>query len=272
MGREFEKKEMKIFDFHLHPGYDFHNDELGYEITPELFVEGLKKSGICFCAGSAIHKADSKRPMEEYAEIVPRLNREAYAFYERYPDLFTPGIHIHPEFVERSCREVEYYASKGVRLIGELVPYMMGWDLYSDPRVIEILRVAADRGMVLSFHPSKNTDDMETLFKALPDMKIVVAHLDGYGLYDWSIEMMKRYENVYFDISAHGIDRPGMLRDAVDRVGRERILYGSDYPGYAQEPFLDAVRKAGLTEEEQEAIFYRNAERLLGLRIPDEGK
>ena len=62
---------MKIFDFHLHPGYDFHNDELGYEITPELFVQGLAACGVDFCAGSVIHKADTSRPLDEYAEILP---------------------------------------------------------------------------------------------------------------------------------------------------------------------------------------------------------
>jgi len=264
-----ESEKMKIFDFHLHPGYDFHNDELGYEITPEIFTQGLKKSGISFCAGSTIHKADASRPLEEYSEIFPRLNRESYAFYERYPQIYTPGIHIHPEFPKLSCREIEYYADKGVRLIGELVPYMQRWEFFSDTRLIEILKLASERKMVLSFHPSNNTEDMEGLFKALPDLKIVVAHLDGYGLYDWSIEMMRKYENVYFDISAHGINRAGMLRDAVNKVGKEKILYGSDYPGYSHTPFTSAVQNSGLSDCEQEAIFYKNAERLLGIKIPD---
>ena len=260
---------MKIFDFHLHPGYDFHNDKLGYEITPEIFVDGLKKSGISFCCGSVIHKADAKRPVEEYEEIIPRLNREAYTFYEAYSDIYTPGIHIHPDFVELSCAEIQYYANLGVKLVGEAVPYLMNWKNYSDPRVIEILSLASEKGMVFNFHPNTNVDDMEGLFKALPEMKTVVAHLDGYGLYDWSIDMMKKYENVYFDISAHGIDREGMLRDAVNKVGSERILYGSDYPGYSEAPFINLVLNSGLTDEEIDNIFCKNAERLLNIKLPD---
>ncbi|MBR5601250.1 MAG: hypothetical protein IKW24_01320, partial [Clostridia bacterium] len=93
---------MKIFDFHLHPGYDFHNDKLGYEIIPELFVRGLRECGVSFCAGSVIHKADAKRPLADYAQILPRLNAEAYDFRQKYPDLYTPGIHVHPAFVELS--------------------------------------------------------------------------------------------------------------------------------------------------------------------------
>ena len=262
-----EEREVKIFDFHLHPGYDFHNDELGYEITPERFIAGLDRYGVTFCAGSSIHKADNHRPLEEYEEAVPRLNREAYAFFERYPDRFTPGIHIHPDFVELSCREVTEYADKGVRLVGELVPSMMEWRRYKNPHLVEILRVASERGMVLSMHPT-TPEDMEWLFAELPDMQIVVAHLSAYGLYEWSLEMMKKYKNVHYDISAHGTD-PQMLRSTVDLLGAERILYGTDYPGYDPSPFIRAVRESGLTDGEQENIFYKNAERLLGIRIPD---
>lgn len=256
---------MRIFDFHLHPGYDFHNDELGYEITPEIFVRGLRENGVNGCAGSVIHKADTMHEVGDYAEILPRANREAYAFHQRYPELYTPGIHIHPAHPEMSCAEIEHYADNGVRLVGELVPYMMGWRNYSDPVLWEILRVAERRGMVLSFHPNKRPLDMEPLFAALPHMPIVIAHLDGYGLYEFEIEMMRKYENVYTDISAHGAEREGMLEDAVRRVGAERILYGSDYPGYSPKPFIDYVMRAKLTDAEREAILHKNAERLLGL-------
>ena len=258
---------MKLFDFHLHPGYDFHNDELGYEITPERFIAGLDRSGVSFCAGSALHKADRHRPLEEYAEIIPRLNREAYAFYERYPTRYTPGIHIHPDHAELSCREIEFYADRGVRLIGELVPTSMDWKQYSDPRVIEILRVAADRGMVLSIHPT-TPEDMEGLFAALPDMKIVAAHLSAYGLYDWSVEMMQKYENLYYDTSAYGTD-PVMIRNTVNKIGKDRILFGTDYPGYDPTPFIDAILGAGLDEDAVACIFYNNAQRLLGIEIPE---
>lgn len=256
---------MKIFDFHLHPGYDFHAEAL----SPAAFEQGLRAHGIGFCAGSVIRKADSKQPPEAYAEILPRLNREAFALSQQLPHFYTPGIHVHPDHVALSCREIEQYAAKGVRFVGELVPYLMGWSDYGDKRLIEILRVAQSKQMTLSFHPNKRPEDMLALIRALPHMPIVVAHLDGYGLYEFAIETMQRCENVYFDISAHGATRAGMLRDAVQRVGASRILFGTDYPGYSPAPFLCAVREAGLSEREQAQILCENAERLLGIRVPE---
>ena len=97
---------MRIFDFHLHPGYDFHADAL----SPEAFADALKAHGITACAGSVIHKGDSNRDTAEYAEILPRLNREAYEMHLQFPDFYHAGIHIHPDHIELSCKEVEHYA------------------------------------------------------------------------------------------------------------------------------------------------------------------
>ena len=252
---------MRIFDFHLHPGYDFHGDAK----TPEDFAAGLLPHGVVGCAGSVSHKADSQLPAQAYAEVLPRLNREAIDFAAACPVAYCPGIHVHPAHPELSCAEILHYAANGVRLVGELVPYLMGWRNYADPVLWEILRVAERRGMVLSFHPNKRPEDMEPLLAALPEMPIVIAHLDGYGLYEFEIEMMQKYENVYADISAHGAEREGMLEDAVRRVGADRILYGSDYPGYSPEPFVSAVLRADLTDDVREAILFQNAARLLGV-------
>ena len=253
---------MEIFDFHLHPLYDFHAAAMSHED----FVRRLREDGITFCAGSVIHKSDSHRPLEEHGEVMIRANAEAFEFHEAFPDFYTPGIHVHPNFVELSCREVDKYADRGVRLVGELVYYLMSWRDYSSRSLYEILRVAADRKMVLSIHPSvHDLPAMERLVESLPDMDVVIAHLGGYGIYDWSIDLMKKYKNVYFDISAHGTDYEGMLLDAVNSVGSERILYGSDFPGYESRPFIDAVLRSGLRDDDIEAVFAGNAKRLLRL-------
>ena len=250
----------EIFDFHLHPGYDFHAPAL----SPKAFVEGLKAHGITGCAGSATHKDDMKRAVEEYATLLPRMNREAYEMQLAFPDFYKAGIHVHPDHVAISCQEIEQYAKKGVRLVGELVPYLMGWRNFDDPRLWEILEVAQAHGMVLNFHPNKRPDDMLAMIKQFPHLRIVIAHLDGYGLYDFAIETMQKYENVYFDISAHGT-REGMLADAVSHVGATRILFGTDYPGYDPTPFIESVLRAKITDDEKEKIFFGNAAQLLGV-------
>ena len=249
---------MGIFDFHVHPGYDF-----GREALPsEQFVQMLQEQGVTRCAGSVIHEKYYKKDTAAYEEILPVLNEEAYAFYEQYPAFYVPGIHVHPFFPELSCREIEKYAAKGVKLVGELTPYLMGWRSYADERLYEILELARYYDMVVSVHPD-GAPEMKKLLDNVPHLKVVIAHIDAYGLYEDEIAMMKAHEEVCCDLSAHGADREGMLRQTIDSVGAHRVLFGSDFPGCQPETFLAPVRCADITDAERQAILWDNAVRLL---------
>jgi len=249
---------MNIFDFHLHPGYDFRGPALEY---PD-FREPLKQEGITKCAGSFTNINGKKRPTEEYAALIPEYNRLAWEFHNTDPDFFIPGIHIHPDHQKMSLLEIEKHHQKGGILIGELVPYMMGWN-FTHKDLLHLLACIRDLGMVVSVHPPRDFSSIGRIMAQLPDLQLVVAHLGGYDLYDKTLSLMQQYDSVYTDISAHGTDFTGIIAEAVNRVGSERILYGSDYPGYKAKPFIDIVLQAPISAAEKENILYNNAVRLL---------
>jgi aminocarboxymuconate-semialdehyde decarboxylase len=69
-------------------------------------------------------------------------------------------------------------------------------------------------------------------------------------------------ESVYFDSLTHD---PGGLADLVRKVGADHVLLGSDYPAdMGEEDPVGAVRAAGLTASESDAVIGDNARRLLG--------
>ena len=126
----------------------------------------------------------------------------------------------------------------------------------------DILKTAEKHDMVLSLH-LMIMDSIFEMATTFPNLRIVVAHIDAYGLYDRQIELMKKHENVYSDISAHGHDRAGMLRETLDVVGKDRILMGSDYPGYSASTFINVVLDNDIKDAEREAILWDNAAKLL---------
>jgi aminocarboxymuconate-semialdehyde decarboxylase len=68
-----------------------------------------------------------------------------------------------------------------------------------------------------------------------------------------------------FDTVTHD---PGLLRDLVRAVGADRVLLGSDYPFDMADPHpVETVRRAGLEEEDELAVLYGNAERLLAIGV-----
>ncbi len=252
----------EIIDFHTHPMYDFHQDDHGVEIGLGLFRKDLEANGIRRACGSVIYREMNGRPVSDYERLVPRLNAQARECQEAMGDFYVPGIHVHPDFVEMSCAEIEKAASDGIRLIGELVPYMMGWKSYSSAPMLEIFSLAAEKDMVVSMHPT-DYEDMDALAAALPHLKIVYAHLSGR---EEQMALMMRHDNVCFDYCAHGADHEGMLRYAIDRVGADRILYGTDFPGNNVVSDLEAALSGGLTSGELEAVLGQNARRLLELK------
>ena len=160
--------------------------------------------------------------------------------------------------------ELERMAKAGVKLMGELVPYMHGWS-FDHPGLVPLLEAAQRHGMVFSFHSTGITDEvMEPLLARFPDLTFVAAHPCDKADFLRHLERMKRHANYVLDLSGKGLARMGMLRFGIDRVGKERFLFGTDYPICAPEMYVAAVEHDPLlTEEEKQAIFRDNARRIL---------
>ena len=96
------------------------------------------------------------------------------------------------------------------------------------------------------------------------------------GRIDWTesaelIERMKETPNLYGDTTWVPLDN--VLR-AVEAVGSERILFGTDNPmdgketlRYSKKYFVDL--KDEVSEEDYENIMHKNAERLFGINLSD---
>jgi predicted TIM-barrel fold metal-dependent hydrolase len=57
---------------------------------------------------------------------------------------------------------------------------------------------------------------------------------------------------------------PRLIKEAVQALGPERVLFASDGPGCDPLLEVEKVRRAGLTPAEEELLFHRNIERILG--------
>ncbi len=103
------------------------------------------------------------------------------------------------------------------------------------------------------------------LAETFPDVKIVMLHMgDGHGLYiQAAINTAKRLPNIYLETSAMPMGTK--IKEAIDVVGKDRVMYGSDVPFH--HPAVEIARGtlAELSEDELEHYYYRNAKNLLRL-------
>ena len=92
-----------------------------------------------------------------------------------------------------------------------------------------------------------------------------MAHAGPYDTFVERIAAVGAYDNLYFDISGSGTLATGVLEYAHRKLGREKILFGTDFPGYEPGAFVGIVESANIPEDSKEYIFHKNAERLLEL-------
>lgn len=256
---------MEIVDFHTHPftaegdNICSHKEYCG--MSAENTPQQLRALGISRICGSVIWRRGGE--CADDWEAVQKSNAAALSLAEQYDGFYIPGIHVHPGYVRESCMEIERAAQKGVKLIGELVPYMHGWSDYSCKEFDEILDVAKSYGMVVSFH-SMGEDNMDAMVKKHPDVVFVAAHPGEYGEFMRHMERMRYSENYYLDLSGYGIFRHGMLRHALDLFGAQRFVFGSDFPTCNPAMYIGGVMLDTLiSDAEKEQIFSQNAKRLL---------
>ena len=256
-----------IIDFHTHPMLKKEHYLCAYKndvpITPEEFKEHMLSLGISRICGAVVDAV--KLPTdEEFWAKGKEHNECAMKLKEMYGDFYIPGITINPKFPKESCETIEKYAKLGVKLIGELVPYLDGWNEWEETNargMDEILETAQYYDMTVSYH-----GHCMYIAKNHPKLKFVAAHPGEFNYLPVHLECMRLSENYHLDISANGVTRYGMLELALKEFGSERLVYGSDFPACNPTAFIGSILlDKKLTDKDKENILSKNAERLLGL-------
>ncbi len=265
------KQEFEIIDFHAHPFESAESNICKFKTELTMGVEEtlvqMDSAGISRFCGSVI-RVKAPTTQEEMLRKMLQNNEEALRLQEAYKGRYIPGYHVHPLCVDESCKEIDRMYARGVKLIGELVPYMDGWSDYDHEGLFAILEHAQKYSdIVVNFHTSGyQADPMDKMVSSFPRLQFVGAHVNDGESYECNVERVKKHDNYYLDISGGGMGWGGKLRTLVDKVGAEKVLFGSDFPVCNQPSFLGCVLfEHRLTRSEKEAILAGNAKRLLGL-------
>ncbi len=167
------------------------------------------------------------------------------------------------------------------RYVGEYG--MVGVKIYSTPRAKarpERLLSVAEPGMLpvieraaalrLPILAHATPDECAWLAERVPEATIVMGHMGGTAIAegDWirAIATAAHWPNIYLDTATSTVDA-GMLELAVEEVGAERIVFGTDSPLLDPHAQLARVTGAELTDEQRALILGGNLARLLGLGV-----
>lgn len=160
------------------------------------------------------------------------------------------------------------YHFPGVKLNGAQNEYYIDGE-----EAMEVIRVIAELDGILAFHIGADFPDhtsplrAERAAQAFPHMPVLMIHMGGAGNPDVSesvIETAKRNPNMYLVGSAISIEK---VKRAIDVLGDERILFGSDTPFYSAEDRLAEYEAmlAGYGKSVGDNVLGLNAKKLFRL-------
>jgi predicted TIM-barrel fold metal-dependent hydrolase len=174
--------------------------------------------------------------------------------------------------------EAQRCLETGLRGIGELAFYQSGLDARRIESLVPIMQLCHGRDLPVLMHtnepvghsyPGKTPmalTQIYQLIKRFPENTIVLAHWGGGLLFFHLLKKeVKGYlKNIYFDTAASPfLYDPEIYRIAVQLVGSDKILFGSDYPLLPPQRYFKEMEEADLSDTQIKKICGMNAAKLL---------
>lgn len=256
---------MRIIDVHTHPIFfnvGRHERDLAALVAHSraLGVERMISLGDVLRYG----------PRPDAAQLT-RLNNENARLQKLHPNFFMGFCYLNPTLGEKAVlREAERCAAKfgfkGIKL--EIA------NNASAACMKHVMKAARAFGYVVLQHswsrthftPDQNNhsdpDDTAQLARANPDVNIIMAHLVGIGYR--GVLAAKGLPNLYVDTSG-AFPEEGLIEYAVEHLGADHVLYGTDLPIRETSVKLGSVLDARLSAAAKNQILFSNTARLLGL-------
>lgn len=279
-----------IIDFHTHlfPEKIRENREVYFSNepafrnlyqSPKSQMIGAKEMLAAMDAGQVDKSVIFGFPWKDQ-KLFKRHNDYIGEVVSRYPDRFI-GLGCFDPFSDGAVEETRRCLQQGgLSGIGELAFYQSGIETDALARLKPIMEICKDRNLPVLIHtnepighnyPGKTPNTLAQIYRlidAFPQNILVLAHWGG-GLFFFSLlkkEVKQRLNRVYFDTAASPyLYDPNIYRLAIDLVGAEKILFGSDFPLLPPAKYFDEMKAAGLSKDEIEQICGANAARLFGV-------
>lgn len=167
---------------------------------------------------------------------------------ERLKDSGIKGIKLHPDYQQFFVDDERFFPIyKKIEKLGFILIFHAGEDFGFPP-------------------PYKATPERLRKVVTLIETPVVCAHWGSLLMVDDALKYLCDLDNCYFDTAfGYGTMPKARALSILEKKGTDKILFGSDSPWNAPSWDVDMLKTMGLTQEEEEKIFYKNAEKLLSL-------
>jgi len=251
------KSHVPIADCHGHIGV--HPDFPAYKVGPEDMIQVMDLLNIEVLAITSTRAC--------YTDC-PRGNAEIHDVLNRFPKRFRGYITVNPRPQGEALQELERWSDFHRPPLIKLHPYLHRYPV-SGEGYRPVWDYAHQTGGVVLVHTWDSDPACSPLLllkvaRDYPKARIIMGHSGvTWNGYLQALEVGQQTDNTYLDITGSQSHRT-VLELLVNRVGAERILFGSDMPYLEAGASLGRVLTARISDGAKEAILRSNFMRLLG--------
>ena len=166
--------------------------------------------------------------------------------FEHILSLGLKGIKIHPDF-----QRFEADCAKAFRI----------YELCEEYELPVLVHTGDYR------YDYSNPERIAAVLRSFPKLKFVGAHFGGWSVWDRAQSLLPDFPNIMVDASSSfPWMKPEQAREMIHAFGAQRVMFGTDYPMWTQQPDIRFLEKLGLEPEEEEQIFWKNCASLYQLK------
>lgn len=244
-----------IIDCHVHIGL---SSMLARPIPPEKLarpafqdrMENSVENQLAQMAANGVDKAIVFGfPLEEVDRV--QANEYVLRATQDYPERFIPFMLVGDD--------TDYWLKRGARGFKQQ-------NILYKPERFDLMRayaIMAEAGAPMLIHfragPGYSVaEQAQTILRHVPDLRLIIAHMGRHtpnadDQVEAALLGLRDYPNVFFETST--VRTPQAVARAVNIVGAERVIFGSDYPFNSYQDTnplgeeLSIIRRAGVPQE-----------------------
>ena len=241
----------RIIDSHCHVGETPYMKQDADELIAKMNSSGIEKAIIC--------------PMG--AHIVCR-NTEANDYIGKivksYPNRFSGFATVNPWFEEDAVLELQRSIDKWNLSGLKLHPPLQGFQA-NEKIVFPIIEKAISLNLPIYIHSGTPVCSLPLqileLARRYPEGKFILGHLGGGDFFlDISLSFAE-VSNVYLETSL--TCHPVFVAEAIEKIGAQRVIFGSDSPVSEIDTELRKILGLGLDKKTLNKILWENTYKLL---------
>lgn len=264
---------MKLIDFHTHIYPELlsviatRSVEDFYSIKAESIGTARELTAVSEKAGVSLNVI---LPVAIRPSVVSHINNFASEMQREHEKITAFGtLHADMESPEEEIIRIEEMGLRGVKLHPDSQHFNI-----DDERLFPVYDYMQGK-MILFTHTGDPRYDfshpgrLRRVMEEFPRLMCIAAHFGGWSMPDEGVKYLSEKENCCVDMSSSfscGVSLE-KGKELISAFGEDRVLFGSDFPLGSPLTEKENLIRLDITHTAREKIAYKNAERLLEIKL-----